>query len=86
MLILSQNYILQDHSYNCNEQEASRRVADLENEVEALRKKLRNAEVRERRAKLGSKKLLDKLSECNTLTAELESKLASYQGKYIKII
>lgn len=53
----------------------------LEEENRRLKKRLRNAIVREKRVKKTCKKLADELQEKTLRNSELESRLASYNGK-----
>lgn len=55
-------------------------ITDLRQENERLHMELRNAKLREQRAKKTCKNLLDELADKNLINFELQQRLASYQG------
>lgn len=55
-------------------------VSKLKEDVERLKRKARNAEAREKRAKSACKTLLQQLSEKDLINSELEHQLQSYKG------
>lgn len=59
-----------------------RRISQLESQVEALRKELKNAKAREKRAKETTQSVLTELKEKNLINAELEVRLEAYKGLY----
>lgn len=60
--------------------ELKERFVNLQQQNEMLRKEIRNAKTREKRAKVSIKGLLEDLAEKSMINAELELKLASYEG------
>ncbi|XP_013781121.2 THAP domain-containing protein 6-like [Limulus polyphemus] len=71
--------ITKEHSYHICQDDMKRRIMSLQQSNEELRKSIRNAKLREKRAKGTSKALLQELVGKNLITAELEMKLASYK-------
>lgn len=71
--------------YDVSPETLRNKIMLLQRENEALRKELRNAKLRENRAKNTSKSLLQQLAEKNLLTAEQEMRLASYEGDMLLI-
>ena len=75
----------QDHSYTLRDYEMKERFGELKQENERLRKEMRNAKVRERRAKSTVNDILEQLAEKNLMNAELEQKLFTYKGNSTKL-
>ena len=72
---------LQDHSYTSSPRKWKRKLQEAESNLEAARKKIRNCQRREQRAKQNCKFLVDDLYNKNMINMELRSKLDSYGGK-----
>lgn len=74
-----------DHVYFTHQDDDDRLLL-VEEENKALKKQLRNAKVRENRAKHTCKDLIQQLSESSLINEELEMKLSSYAGIHFKYL
>jgi hypothetical protein len=71
---------LVDHGYSVPPQEVLKyKLTEAEKKREELQKKLRNANVREKRAKTKSKTIMDELKTAHLLHDELQAQLDKYQ-------
>ena len=72
--------VFQDHQYPLDPVKAREKLIKSQDEIEKLRRELRNAKDRERRQKKTVCSLLDELKNNKLLTEELEQKLDFYSG------
>lgn len=78
--------MFQDHLYCLDPVATKQKLTENQDQIETLRRELRNAKDRERRQKKTVRCLLDDLKEKNMLTEELQQKLDYYSGRLIQVI
>ncbi|KAL2092151.1 hypothetical protein ACEWY4_011949 [Coilia grayii] len=78
--------VLQDHQYCLDPVTTKKKLKEYQDQIEKLRRELRNAKDRERRQRKTVRCLLQELKEKNMLTEELQQKLDFYSGRWLQTV